>query len=77
MAPPLRRVQFGTWTVIGAEQTASGYEIAWKVPGTDQYGFWSLDSSGNYVTNTPTVSGTSSLVESGRPLSIRTSTATA
>ena len=24
--------QFGGWTPIGAEQTASGYEVAWKVP---------------------------------------------
>ena len=29
--------QFGGWTPIGAEQTASGYEVAWKVTGADQY----------------------------------------
>ena len=27
--------QFGAWTPIGAEQTATGYEVAWKIPGTD------------------------------------------
>src|SRR2546430_1214904 len=29
--------QFGAWTPIGAEQTATGYEVAWKVTGADQY----------------------------------------
>ena len=37
-ARPSWRVQFGIlWTPIGAEQTASGYEVAWKIAGTDQY----------------------------------------
>src|SRR5262249_24130269 len=39
--------QFGAWTPIGAEQTATGYLVAWKVPGTDQYSVWTTDSSGN------------------------------
>ena len=30
--------QFGGWTPIGVEQTAGGYEVAWKVTGADQYG---------------------------------------
>ena len=29
--------QFGGWTPIGAEQTASGYQVAWKLTGADQY----------------------------------------
>jgi serralysin len=29
--------QFGAWAPIGAEQTASGYEVAWKVTGADRY----------------------------------------
>ena len=29
--------QFGPWAPIAAEQTANGYEVAWKVTGTDQY----------------------------------------
>ena len=37
----------GHWTPIAAAQTASGYEVAWKVPGADQYTIWSTDSSGN------------------------------
>ena len=56
--------QFGAWTPIGAEQTASGYEVAWKVPGADQYTVWTTDSSGNYLSNTGTLSGTSSALES-------------
>jgi serralysin len=54
----------GTWTLIGAEQTAGGYEVAWKVAGADQYTVWNLDSSGNYLTNLilPT-SGTNPAIE--------------
>ncbi len=57
--------QFGAWTPIGAEQTASGYEVAWKITGTDQYTVWNTDSSGNYISNSiGAVSGTSSALES-------------
>ena len=43
--------EFGSWMPIGAEKTASGYEVAWKVPGADQYTVWNTDSSGNYLSN--------------------------
>ena len=43
--------QFGAWAPIGAEQTASGYEVAWKITGADQYTVWNTDSSGNYITD--------------------------
>ena len=50
---------------IGVEQTASGYEVAWKVTGADQYTVWNTDSSGNYVSNLiGTVSGSSYVFES-------------
>ena len=39
--------QFGDWTPIAAAQTASGYEVAWSIPGADQYQIWMTDSSGN------------------------------
>ena len=42
-----RPVQLG-WTPIGAEQTASGYDVAWKIAGANQYAVWSTDSNGNY-----------------------------
>ena len=50
---------------IGAELTASGYDVAWKAMGADQYTVWSTDSSGNCTGNlTGTVSGTSTALES-------------
>jgi hypothetical protein len=52
--------QTGAWTPIGAEKTASGYEVAWQVPGTDQYAVWNTDSSGHYLSDTGVVSGSSS-----------------
>ena len=43
--------QFGDWTPLAAEQTASGYEIAWKSVGSNLYSFWNTDASGNYIAN--------------------------
>src|SRR5208283_4772279 len=34
---------------IGAVQTATGYDVAWKDTATDQFSVWSTDSSGNYT----------------------------
>ena len=48
---PVVAGQFGAWTPIGAEQTASGYEVALKVPGADQYTVWFTDNSGNYLSS--------------------------
>jgi serralysin len=59
--------QFGTIAPIGAEQTVSGYDVAWKVPGADQYIVWSTDSSGNYlstISGPSAVSGSSTTLES-------------
>ena len=44
--------QFGAWTPIGAEQIGSGYKIAWK-RGTGDYVVWTVDSSGNYLSQNP------------------------
>jgi serralysin len=41
--------QFGGWVPIGALRTATGYQIAWKVTGQDQYTVWNTDSNGNYT----------------------------
>jgi serralysin len=60
--------EFGAWTPIGAEQTASGYEVAWKVTGADQYSVWDTDSSGNVLSNpTGVVSGSSAALQSLEP----------
>ena len=48
---PVVAGQFGAWTPIGAEQTATGYEVAWKITGADQYTVWNTDSNGNYVSS--------------------------
>jgi hypothetical protein len=56
--------QFGAWAPIGAAQTASGYEVAWKEAGADQYLVWSFDSNGNYLsTILGPVSGSSAALE--------------
>ena len=57
--------EFASWTPIGAEQTANGYEVAWKVTGADQYTVWNTDNSGNYVSNAlGVVSGASYALQS-------------
>lgn len=43
--------QFSPFVAIAAEKTATGYDVAWKMPGQDQYTVWSTDSSGNYIAN--------------------------
>ena len=55
--------QSGAWTPIGAEKTASGYEVAWHLTGADQYTVWNTDSSGNYISSTGVVSGLSSVLQ--------------
>ncbi|WP_439369443.1 NF038122 family metalloprotease [Bradyrhizobium sp. DASA03120] len=56
--------QFNPWTLIGAEQTATGYEIAFKQPGTNYFTIWNTDNAGNYLGNpTGIVLGTSSALE--------------
>ncbi|WP_316226679.1 NF038122 family metalloprotease [Bradyrhizobium sp. SZCCHNS3052] len=43
--------QIGGWTPIGAEAVGAGYELAWKLAGSDLYAVWTLDSSGNYASS--------------------------
>jgi autotransporter passenger strand-loop-strand repeat protein len=44
--------QVAPWTPIGAVQTATGYEMAWQLPGTNLYTVWNIDSSGRYISDT-------------------------
>ena len=60
--------EFGSWTPIGAVQTASGYDVAWKNTSTGQYTVWTTDSSGNYEGDIGAVSGTSSALETMEPV---------
>ncbi|MCJ2093760.1 hypothetical protein MKK67_14855, partial [Methylobacterium sp. J-072] len=41
--------QFAGWTPMGAEKTATGYQVAWKVTGADQYTVWNADANGNFT----------------------------
>src|SRR5262249_36605760 len=59
--------QAGAWAPIGAEKTASGYEVAWKVAGADQYTVWTTDTNGNYISNIGPVSGSSTALQSLEP----------
>ncbi|WP_156944260.1 Ig-like domain-containing protein [Bradyrhizobium sp. Ec3.3] len=43
--------QFGVWTPVAAEQTSTGYDVAWKIPATGEFSVWTTDSNGNYVSN--------------------------
>jgi hypothetical protein len=55
----------GTVAPVGAEQTATGYEVAWKDSSVNKYIFWNADDSGNYLTSlTGWLSGTSPLLQS-------------
>jgi Tryptophan-rich Synechocystis species C-terminal domain/Lipase (class 3)/Calx-beta domain/The GLUG motif len=61
--------QFGAaWAPIGAEKTASGYEVAWENVGANQFTVWNTDSSGNYLANAiGVVSGTDPSLEALEP----------
>ena len=63
----------GHWVPIGAEQTASGYEVAWKIVGADQYTVWSTDNSGNYLSSAfNSASGRAPRCNRSRPVSSKT-----
>ena len=55
------------WAPIGAEQTATGYEVAWQGAGTNSFTIWQTDSNGNFVSVVGPVSGNSSMLESYEP----------
>ncbi|WP_050886711.1 NF038122 family metalloprotease [Bradyrhizobium sp. ORS 285] len=56
--------QLGGWAPIGADAVGSGYQIAWKMSGSDLYTVWNVDGSGNYIGNAiGAVSGSNSGLE--------------
>jgi hypothetical protein len=61
---PVVAGQFGAWTPIGAVQTAGGYDVAWKNASLGLYTYWTTDSSGNHLTDSAAMSGTSYALES-------------
>ena len=56
--------QFGNASPIAVEQTGSGYQVAWKVSGTDLFNVWYTDVNGNFLSYTPAVSGSSVALKS-------------
>ena len=44
-------IQLGSWTPIAAVQTASGYDVALELPGSDEFTVWATNSSGAYVSS--------------------------
>jgi beta-glucanase (GH16 family) len=59
--------QFGSWTPIGAVQTASGYDVAWKNGSADQYTVWNTDGIGNFLSYIGVVSGSDYALQSLEP----------
>ena len=56
--------EFGAWTPIGAVQTTSGYDVAWKNTATGLYTVWLTDANGNFLSQPiGAVSGTSTVLE--------------
>ena len=49
--------RFGTWAPIGAEKTATGYQVAWKEASTGLYTAWNTDNNGNYVSHVSGLTG--------------------
>jgi len=63
-APVTAGEQSGGWVPIGAVQTATGYDVAWEIPGANEYTVWSTDSNGNFLGNIGVVSGNDYALES-------------
>src|SRR6185312_7574361 len=61
---PVVAGQFGSIAPIAAEQTATGYEVAWQYTGTNRYSIWNTDAKGNFVSGVGGLSGTSTALES-------------
>src|SRR6202042_3276343 len=43
--------QWGAWTPIGVEATATGYEVAFKLGNANLYTVWNTDPNGNITDN--------------------------
>ena len=54
--------QFG-WTPLGVEKTATGYQVASKAMGADQYSIWTTDINGNILSRTAPLSGASPTIK--------------
>src|SRR5690242_6788499 len=46
---PVNIGAFGAWTPLGIEKFGSGYQVVWKNGTADEFKIWTLNSSGNLV----------------------------
>ena len=53
---PVTVGEYGGWTPIAAQETSTGYEVAWKLTGSDQYGVWGVCGGCGTQTATATTS---------------------
>ena len=51
------------WAPIGAVATSTGYQVAWKQTGGNEFVIWSVDANGKYISNGGALSGTSYALE--------------
>ncbi|MCJ9701554.1 M10 family metallopeptidase C-terminal domain-containing protein [Bradyrhizobium sp. SHOUNA76] len=68
---PVIAANYGTWSVIAAEQvTGGGYDVVWKNSANAHYSVWSTDSNGNFLTTlaaAPEVLGTDASLQALEP----------
>ncbi|PSO16017.1 M10 family metallopeptidase C-terminal domain-containing protein [Bradyrhizobium sp. MOS003] len=62
---------YGTWSVIAAEQVSGGgYDVVWKNSANAHYSVWSTDANGNFLTtlaSAPEVLGTDASLQALEP----------
>ncbi|MBB4423055.1 serralysin [Bradyrhizobium sp. CIR48] len=62
---------YGTWSVVGAEQVSGGgYDVVWKNSANAHYSVWSTDANGNFLTTlaaAPEVLGTDASLQALEP----------
>ncbi len=57
--------EFGAWALIGAEATATGYEVAFKNGASGLFTVWNTDANGNMISDSiGSIYGDSSVLES-------------
>ena len=58
---PVVAGQLSPWSPVAAALTATGYEVAWQ--DGSSFMIWNIDSNGNYLSGSGTLSGTSTALE--------------
>lgn len=53
----------GAWQPVAAEQTASGYEVAWHQAGSNIFIVWQTDAQGNYATSSGMILGSGTTLQ--------------